>query len=408
MTVLPLYNRSIKNGDCIHMFNKDVDYWKSVKGYDTANEISQQPRTWLKTYDIISSRKGEIAEFINPIVSQDDFDVIFTGAGTSEFVGNGLAPALLKRYKDHFRSVATTDLVVSPELYIDENKPTLLVSFGRSGNSPESIAAVDVVNEINKNAKHLVITCNHEGKLALREDANIYSIKLPKETNDLSFAMTSSYTNMYLAAYLSFNLDQIEALKESVDNIVAFGEAYLSEGYKVPQSIVENFKFDRIVYLGDDDLNGFAQESGLKMLELTAGEVVTMHNTPLGFRHGPKSIVNGKTLTVVYLKEEAYKRQYQIDLIKEMSVQRTTNQIVVFDVMHDAEVEKLVDAYQVVEYASKTNLDLEGLNMVMFAQVLSLFKSLDLGKTPDNPWPSGLVNRVVQGVIIYPYSHKGA
>lgn len=388
------------------MFNNNEQTWKDLKAFDTANEIHQQPQTWDKTYHIVLERRQEIQDFVNQIINEKEYDVIFTGAGTSEFVGNALAPVLVKEFNSNFKSIATTDIVATPALFIDPVKPTLLVSFGRSGNSPESIAAVDVVNEINKGAKHLVITCNHEGKLALREDENIYSIKLPKETNDLSFAMTSSFSNMFLAAFLAFNTDHLEALYPSIQDIIRVGQAFNEEGYKVAMDLVENFKFDRIVYLGDADHNGFAQESALKMLELTAGEVVTMHNSPLGFRHGPKSIVNSSTLTVVYMKEDPYTRQYQKDIIKEMSPQRNGNQIMVVDTMNDDEIRALVDVYVTINYNEDTNKDLVGLNMVMYAQVLSLYKSLDLAKSPDNPWPSGLVNRVVQGVIIYPYSHE--
>ena len=55
------------------------------------------------------------------------------------------------------------------------------------------------------------------------------------------------------------------------------------------------------------------------MLELTAGRVtmcMTLH--PMGFRHEPKSIVDDTTLTVVYLSDEAYTRQYEVGILKEI------------------------------------------------------------------------------------------
>ena len=390
------------------MFKQDKAHWEALAGFHTANEIAQQPETWLKTLDIVTSKRSEIEAFISQVTGQEDFDVIFTGAGTSEFVGNSLAPILQAAYGRNFKSVATTNIVVTPEVYVHPTRPTLLVSFGRSGNSPESIAAVDVVNEVNKNAKHLVITCNHEGKLALRDDENIYSIKLPKETNDQSFAMTSSFSNMFLAAYLSFNIDKLDSYTDAVKEVVRVGKHIESDRFQIVKDTVDSFDFDRIVYLGDADLNGFAQESALKMLELTAGETVTMHNSPLGFRHGPKSIVNNKTLTVIYMKEAEYVRKYQIDLIREMSGQRAGNKIMVVDTRHDSQIKDLVDVYEVIEYNETMNMDLVGLNMVMYAQIFSLYQSIKLNKSPDNPWPSGLVNRVVQGVIIYPYHNGGA
>jgi len=43
-----------------------------------------------------------------------------------------------------------------------------------------------------------------------------------------------------------------------------------------------------------------------------------------------------------------------------------------------------------------------GLVLVVFAQLLALHHSLAHGLTPDDPFPSGTVNRVVRGVIIHP------
>lgn len=38
---------------------------------------------------------------------------------------------------------------------------------------------------------------------------------------------------------------------------------------------------------------------------------------------------------------------------------------------------------------------------MLLAQTLALAASLDHGMTPDNPFPGGEVNRVVQGVVIH-------
>lgn len=140
------------------------------------------------------------------------------------------------------------------------------------------------------------------------------------------------------------------------------------------------------------------------MLELSAGRVVTMYDTPLGFRHGPKSIINDDTITVVYLSDDAYTRQYEVDLIKEMSGQRKGNKIVAVMSKADDAVSALVD-YTIV-YGLDGNFEnvLLGLDYILFAQTLAVLKSLALGITPDNPCPTGEVNRVVKGVTLYPYT----
>ena len=142
------------------------------------------------------------------------------------------------------------------------------------------------------------------------------------------------------------------------------------------------------------------------MLELTAGKVATMFDTPLGFRHGPKSIIDDRTLTVVYLSDNEYQRQYEIDLLKEMGPQRKKNRIVAVMNTPCEAVNGLVDYTVEMNIGQSLENVLLGFNYITFAQTLAVLKSLSLGITPDNPCPTGEVNRVVKGVTLYPYTVK--
>ena len=177
------------------LFNKTEEEWKELKGYWTAKEILQQPTTWKKTLEQVKEEKDAIKAFIERTTKNDDYDIILTGAGTSEFVGNSIFPYLQKKYNYKVKSYGTTDIVADPESYLSRTKPTLLVSYGRSGNSPESVGAVNAANEVcGDNIEHLFITCNHEGALSKFAEGkeNCYAINLTQETCDQSFAMTSS------------------------------------------------------------------------------------------------------------------------------------------------------------------------------------------------------------------------
>lgn len=372
----------------------------------TLTEIYQQPATWKKTCDQIRAHKDELKAFIDQVITREDFDVILTGAGTSEFVGNALFPALTGKLNYKVKSYGTTDIVATPEAYLSRTKPTLLISFGRSGNSPESVGAIDAAEAVCDNIWHLFVTCNKDGALSKRAatTGNCYAINLTDETHDQSFAMTSSFSNMYLATYLCFHLDCLDETIAKVEKIMAAGQSFLDGKYGIAQQIVNEYDFNRIVYLGSNCLKGIAQESALKMLELTAGRVVTMYDTPLGFRHGPKSIIDDNTITVVYLSDDAYTRQYEVDLIKEMSGQRKGNKIVAVSSHADDAVAALVDYMVVYDLAGETESVLLGLDDILFAQTLAVLKSLSMGITPDNPCPTGEVNRVVKGVTLYPYT----
>lgn len=389
------------------IFGKDNTEWESLKGIFTATEIHQQPATWRKTIKQIEDNKDALKAFIENVTKNEDYDIILTGAGTSEFVGNALYSYLNKLTNYKTKSFGTTDIVATPENYLSQNKPTLLISFGRSGNSPESVGAVDVADEVcGENVYHLFVTCNHEGALskAAEKRDNAFAINLTPETHDQSFAMTSSFSNMMLATLLCFCLDNLDAVKAELEDVITTAEKALANDYGFFENIVKDYDFNRIVYLGANALKGIAQESQLKMLELTAGKVATMFDTPMGFRHGPKSIINDETLTVIYVSDNAYTRQYEVDLIKEMSAQRKGNRIVAIMNKMDKEVADLVDYAYAFELNEEHDNMLLGFDYITAAQVLALYKSLSYGITPDNPCPSGEVNRVVKGVILHPYT----
>ena len=390
------------------IFNITDERMRETSSVFTLHEIYQQPSTWKKTCAQIAACKDELQQFIDQVVKAEDFDIVLTGAGTSEFVGNSLYQALNEKYGYKVKSYATTDIVPSPENFLSRTKPTILVNFGRSGNSPETLGAVEAAEVVCQNLYHLFVTCNHEGTLSRMAASrpNCFALNLTPETHDQSFAMTSSFSNMYMATYLAFNLERLEELTTKIEKICVAAEKFLNHNYTIAQQIVEGFDFNRIVYLGNVALKGVAQESALKMLELTAGEVATMYDSPLGFRHGPKSIIDERTLTVVYLSDDTYRRNYELDLIKEMSPQRKGNRIVAVMNTPSEEASDLVDYTVEMNMGEPMENALLGFGFIVFAQTLAVLKSLSLGITPDNPCPTGEVNRVVKGVTLYPYTLK--
>lgn len=371
-----------------------------ANAYNTAKEITQQPSTWRKTFKLIQSKKELIQNFFNQIGEMGTFDIVLMGAGTSEYIGNSLVRYLSKLSQFNARSVATTDMILNPELYINPEKKTLFISYGRSGNSPESVGSVQAVNAVTTNAYHLFITCNKEGSLAKLAQNNdkVLAIELPEETNDLGFAMTSSFTNMLCATVLCFNLNELEKYETIISELAQSVETTLTKNSEIVYNMIHDFDFERIIYLGSECMKGYAQESALKVLELTQGRVATLFDTLTGFRHGPKSFINDKSLIVVYLSDDDFVRKYELDLINELKSQQKGYKILV--VNHKA-VEIKADYNIQCEY-TEMPMELVGLKMIVVAHLVSFFKSLSLGITVDNPCPTGEVNRVVTGVTIYP------
>ncbi|RJT17108.1 SIS domain-containing protein, partial [Buttiauxella izardii] len=244
--------------------------------------------------------------------------IILTGAGTSAFIGDIITPWLSRHTGKNFVAVPTTDLVTNPVDYLIEQEPTLLVSFARSGNSPESVAAVDLVNQVVKDCYHLIITCNETGNLYQNAatSGNSLALLMPAETHDRGFAMTSSITTMMASCLAVFapeviNSATFQAVANRCEQIIA-SQCDLSE------SVFGDLPFKRVVYLGSGGLQGVARESALKVLELTAGKLAAFYDSPTGFRHGPKSLVNNETLVVVFVSSHPYTRQYDLDLLAEL------------------------------------------------------------------------------------------
>ena len=361
---------------------------------NTYTEIFAQADTWLEVYKLYEERKDDIENFLERI--GNDVKVIFTGAGTSEYVGN-IATDYLKTHGDfEFESIATTDLVSAPYLHFEKDRKTILVSFARSGNSPESIAAVKLGQEIVDDFYNLPITCAKDGKLALNfaEDTKSYVFLNPEHTNDKGFAMTNSFTSMLLASLLIFDT-KTENKEEIVNKISKIAQKIYKRSNEIEKLV--NFDFNRVVYLGSGPLGKLTKEARLKILELTAGKVATIWDSSMGFRHGPKSFIDDKTLIVSFISSNSYTKAYDLDILDEIKEDGIAAKLIgVSNSRNDRSYEFLLesegvnDAYLAIAYA-------------VFAQLVSLITSLRVGNTPDNPSSTHTVNRVVKGVTIHEY-----
>lgn len=360
----------------------------------TYTEILNQADTWLEVYNLYEKRKNDIENFLKKVGK--DCKVIFTGAGTSEYVGNIALDYLKTHGEFEFESVATTDLVSAPYLHFEKNQKTLLISFARSGNSPESLAAVKLGKQIVDDFYNLPITCAKEGKLAqaLKDDENSYVFLEPEITNDKGFAMTNSFSSMLLATLLIFDT-KTQNKKEIVEKISKLGKEIYNNLEEIENLV--NFDFNRVVYLGSGPLGKLTKEARLKILELTAGEVATIWESSMGFRHGPKSFVDENTLVISFVSSNPYTRLYDLDILDEIANDKIAKKIIGIsnskldrDYELIFEEEGLDDVYLCPAY-------------IIIGQIIALVTSLRVGNTPDNPSRTHTVNRVVKGVTIHDY-----
>ena len=373
----------------------------------TTREIYQQPQVWQTAFENYKAQADEIAAFLNNIDEKYDYiKVILTGAGTSAYVGDTLLPYFRKIYDErkwNFNAIATTDIVANPLAYLHKEVTTILVSFARSGNSPESVAAVDLAKDIVEELYQITITCAEEGKLAQQAHGDERNLLLlqPAPSNDAGFAMTSSFTSMMLTALLVFDKADLAAKAEKVFALMTLSQEVLDSAEAIQKMV--SLDYNRVIYLGAGPFFGLAHEAQLKILELTAGQVATMYESPVGFRHGPKSLVNEKTVVVVFGSTDSYTKLYDLDLVREVAGDEIARKVILLtDQKEDLEnVEQVIfssqqladDVYRVFPY-------------IVYGQLFALLTALKVNNRPDTPSPTGTVNRVVQGVIIHSFDKE--
>lgn len=388
-------------------WNLSEDELKEKSAVHTAAEICQQPEAWLETLEILEKSKAQIEQFVEPLLAKRDLQIVFTGAGTSAYVGDTIAPYLREKLGKRVDSIATTDIVANPTQFLEKHTPTVLVSFARSGDSPESIAAYDLAQQLAGDIHQIVITCNPSGTLARRAQdnpKNTLVIFTPKQTNDLGFAMTSSFTCMLTAGLMVFDMGDFAKNQAVVQRLAKQAKAILSDDHGL--TALMNAGYERICFLGSGSLRGLAKEACLKVLELTSGKFVAVSESVMGFRHGPKSIINDRTIVVMLLSGDAYTRQYEMDFLNELEHDEGQFKVVALSSAKDEQVKALTDVQLVVDESASAPWAADAyiaLGYIVFDHILALAASLAHGATPDNPRPDGSVNRVVKGVTIHPY-----
>lgn len=370
----------------------------------TKGEIEGQPDLWIESLKFLKGT-DKIRDFLQPILKKKKLNIILTGAGTSAYVGEITDYLFRCTVGNSARSIPTTTLVTHFENYIEPNTPLLLISFARSGNSPESVAAVEIAQQYSNDVYHIALTCNKDGELAKKVSVmnNGYTILLPPKAEDQGLAMTGSFTSMLLASIYIAKECYNEGSPHN--SIVAISKTAHSaiELYKPLLKSISFQDFNRIVFLGSGPLQGIAKESHLKVQELTDGYVVGKHDSFLGFRHGPKAVVNSKTILVFLFSSNERVFHYEKDLVKEILEEDIAMKCIgVF--CNQSQADELDLEHNIVFDLNSDSVgsDYKTILYVLPAQIIGFYKSLQLGLNPDSPSQNNVISRVVKGVTIYP------
>ena len=379
---------------------------RAKKGIEyTPVEIAAQPRLWTENFENLKKQKEEILAFLDVnVFSKPNPKVTLTGAGSSAHVGLSTQNLLRLKWQLDVDTRPTTDIITHWDSIFLKKANNVLISFARSGNSPESIAAINVAEKYCPKISHIIVTCNRHGQLAEieKKKRNALLVLLSDETNDKGLAMTASFTTMVMTAQFLANIKNPEEYERIIKDLSEATSRLFWDYSNLLKDVADN-SFERAFFLGSGCLYGCAMESSLKLQEMTDGKIMCKADTFLGIRHGPEAVINDKTMIVYLLSSEILARKYELDLMREIENKNLGMAKAVVCNKADEEIRENVN--QAIEFDREGKFKIPDFYRpiidVTVGQLFGLFKSLELGLKPDDPSKGGVINRVVKGVKIY-------
>ena len=385
-----------------------ADKEKEARGLQhTPQEIAQQPASWDSTYQRCMQHRSELSSFLKKSgVGAKDLSapvVFLVGAGTSDYIGRAVVDLLRQRWSCFVWAVPSTDLLTNMENLLAPGREYLWISFSRSGDSSEGVAVLRKALAACPQVRHLVVTCNRDGRMAQlcsEKPGKALALVLDDAVNDRGLAMTSSFSNMVVAAQCLAHLEEMEQYGEILGHMVEMGKKFLRNAAEVAASIAA-MNLSKACFIGCGPLASVANESALKLLELTAGGIHTMSESVLGFRHGPMAALNKSTLYTHFVSNDPRRRGYDEDLLKEVRNKQLAGVTVAVAPQRSLTLNSAADHLIALDAPPTFKDEYRPPLDVMFAQLLGLFSSLHAGLRPDRPSPSGAINRVVSDLQIY-------
>jgi tagatose-6-phosphate ketose/aldose isomerase len=381
---------------------------KDVRGLrHTPREIAQQPNTWESTYLRCVQQRPELSIFLEKSRvgsrASSEPTVYLVGAGSSDYIGRAVVDLLRRCWSCPVWTIPSTDLLTNMERLVLPGREYLWISFSRSGDSSEGVAVLEKALTAYPRIRHLVVSCNQAGQmnqLCSENSDKMLAFVLDSKVNDQGLAMTSSFTNMVIAGQCLAHLNELERYRETLEQMIQIGRKFVGNAAEVAAAIAP-MDYSQACFVGAAPLAAVATESALKLLELTAGNVHTMAESVLGFRHGPMSGLSRNTVFTQYISNDPRRQRYDLDLLREVDRKQLAGLTVAVTPCMIPEIDAVANHVLSLDAPTRFEDEYRPPMDVMFAQLLGLFSSLRAGLKPDCPSPNGAISRVVSHVQIY-------
>lgn len=372
----------------------------------TPAEIAQQPATWQSTFSIFQKHRTRLAAFLedagfaHPIGPKAT--VFLIGAGTSDYVARSLIHVLRRLWKCEVLAIPSTSLVTHSEQLLIPGQKYLWISFSRSGDSPEGVSVIEKALATHPEICHIVVSCNAEGRMirCAAGKPQAFTVVLDDAVNDRGLAMTSSFSNMVVFGQCMAHVNNVAQYENILRRLKEGGSSFLPRAADAASALVAE-SYQRVCFIGSGALEGVAVESALKVLELTAGKILTMSESAMGLRHGPMAALDKTTLLVAFLSSDESVVRYEMDLLQELKRKQLVRTQVAVGGQSGLPLDGFAERHLSHDIAAAVPDDCRPPVDVMFGQLLGLFFSLRCNLKPDRPSPDGVISRVVQNVKTY-------
>lgn len=338
-------------------------------GEFTDAEIHSQPLRWAETLAGLRRDKA-----INRIVG--DFKSarrwLFIGCGSSYYLALSAAASWKALTGLPAQAAPASELLLYPELTLDQSQPFQPVLISRSGTTSEVLQAADYLKA--KHLPFLLITCTPGEAIEKSAAATI----CPSAADEKSTVMTLSFTSMLIAIqYLAGSFSGNDGFLNSLRTMPEVFEPALGTASQAVKSFVGSHEFADYVWLGQGPYFGLACEGALKVKEMSCSYAQSFHT--LEFRHGPKSIVGPETLIMLQISEPGFEGESGV--LEEVKDLGGTTLVVVNEADErvrgaaDLLVELHLNGHEFARLAPH----------IVPAQLLGLYTGLKKGNDPDNP-----------------------
>jgi glutamine---fructose-6-phosphate transaminase (isomerizing) len=339
----------------------------AAAGAHTIAEILSEPATWKSCFKTME-QSGEL-QWLNEKLPRN-IEWVFIGCGSSFYLAQAAAASWSILTGEKARALPASEITLFPQLFLAACQPVLIT---RSGYTSEALQAAEYL-EKKLNLKTFAITCGTDTPI---EKIASHCVKL-NAADEKSTVMTRSFTSMLitlqsLAAIRGKRGEFLAALGNLPDQLTA----RLNTIHSTMKSLAESRSFADYVFLGQGPFFGIAQESMLKVKEMSCSYAQCFHT--LEFRHGPKSIVGPETLITFIISETGFAAEVQV--LEE--IKKLGGTTLAISNVSDSTIRRAAD------YSVELSLDVpetaRAAASVIPGQLLGFYTGIKKGLNPDEP-----------------------